>query len=302
MKLARELCGTSGDRFALGAIDWAAFPDSFPNLFLTDAAQLKKYRRVVFLASFHEPAVIFAQLSVIYSLPLYLAHSLSIVMPYFPTGTMERIDREGQIATAMTLARCLSATPLSRSGPAHLLMYDLHALQERFYFHDTVIPLCDTATPLFRACVATLGDNVSIAFPDEGAWKRFGSQWHPYPVIICSKVRAGDFRVVTVLEGDCNGRHVVIVDDLVQTGGTLLECAKVMAAQGAAAISACCTHAVFPRRSWVKFVDTHFSNFWVTNSIPTTTDQLEGQKPFHVLSLAGSIATMIGDGSPKPRL
>jgi ribose-phosphate pyrophosphokinase len=301
--LAQEVCFTNPDRFVRGSIDWSSFPDTFPNLFLSDAAELKKHQGVVFLASFHEPKVIFAQLSVIYSLPLYLARSLTVVLPYFPTGTMERIDREGQVATAMTLARCLSATPLSRAGPTHLLIYDLHALQERFYFHDSVIPLCDTATPLFRRCVAQLGNNVTIAFPDEGAWKRFGSMWQPYPVVICSKVRAGDSRVITILEGECKGRHVVIVDDLVQTGGTLLECSKVLLKCGALQVSACCTHAVFPRRSWLKFVGSDFCHFWVTNSVPTTADQLVGQHPFEVISLAGSISGMVLDGrAPAARL
>jgi phosphoribosylpyrophosphate synthetase len=90
-----------------GKVNWKTFPDGFPNLFITDAHQLKNYNAVVFLASFHEPEVIFGQLSLLYSLPLYLARSVYLVLPYFPTGTMERVDEEGQIATAMTLARCL---------------------------------------------------------------------------------------------------------------------------------------------------------------------------------------------------
>jgi len=50
-------------------------------------------------------------------------------MPYFPTGTMERIEQEGQIATAVTLATILSAIPLCSAGPTRIVIYDIHALQ-----------------------------------------------------------------------------------------------------------------------------------------------------------------------------
>jgi phosphoribosylpyrophosphate synthetase len=190
---------------------------------------------------------------------------------------------------------CFSAIPLSRAGPSKLLVYDLHALQERFYFGDNVIPICDTATQLFRSRVSLMIDhgNVVIAFPDEGAWKRFGNLWRPYEFIICSKTRDGDKRLVSIQEGNCKGRHVVIVDDLVQTGGTLLECALVMTKQGAVKVSACCTHAVFPNNAWKRFVGSLFSFFWVTNSIPTTTNILQGHSPFEVLSLAPLISSML---------
>jgi len=55
---------------------------------------------VILLASFHSPAVIFEQLSLIYSLPRYLVRSFRLILPIFPTATMERVDKEGQVVTA----------------------------------------------------------------------------------------------------------------------------------------------------------------------------------------------------------
>ncbi len=55
------------------------------------------YFAVIFMASFHDPSVVFEQLSFIYSLPRYLIRSFRVVLPFFPTGTMERIDTEGQV-------------------------------------------------------------------------------------------------------------------------------------------------------------------------------------------------------------
>lgn len=87
----------------------------------------------------------------------------------------------------------------------------------------------ETAVPLLLQRLVRLEDHasVSIAFPDEGAYKRFHSLFSGYELITCIKVREGNKRVVTVKDGIPAGRHVVIVDDLVQSGGTLQECAKV---------------------------------------------------------------------------
>ena len=63
------------------------------------------------------------------SLFILFVRSLTFVLPYFPTGTMEREDEEGQVATAMTMARMLSAIPLSAMGPSKIMIFDIHSLQ-----------------------------------------------------------------------------------------------------------------------------------------------------------------------------
>ena len=231
------------------------FNDGFPNLFVRDATRIRN-RHVAFLASFQSPASIFEQLSIIYQLPRMFVGSFTLVLPYFPTGTAERVEAEGDVATAVTLARILSNIPLSRGGPTSVVIVDFHALQERFYFGDTVLPLFESGIPLLRARLAALPDRdqVTIAYPDEGAWKRFHYQFGDYPEIICTKVRDGAKRIVRLKEGAPRGRHVVIVDDLVQSGGTLLECGKLLALTGASAVSAYATHGVFPLRSYEKFM------------------------------------------------
>lgn len=195
------------------------FKDGFPNLFVRDAIRVRN-RHVAFLASFHDPSVIFEQISIIYSLPRLFVGSFTLVLPYFPTGTAERVEAEGDVATAFTLARIISNTPLARGGPASVVIFDIHALQERFYFGDHVLPLFESGIPLLRDRLQTLGDSdaVTIAYPDEGAWKRFHYQFGDYPEVICTKVRNGDQRIVQLKEGEPQGRHVVIVDDLVQSG------------------------------------------------------------------------------------
>lgn len=239
---------------------------------------------------------------VLYALPRYAIRSMILVLSYFPTGTMERIDIPGQIATAKTLSRMLSATPPTARGPPQVLIYDIHALQERFYFADSIIPQLETAVPLLVNKLETelANDPITIAFPDEGAFKRFSSLLpDKYPVIICMKVRDGDSRKVTIMEGEAKNRHVLIIDDLVQSGGTLMNCKKLLQELGALKVSCFVTHAIFPNNSWMKFSQepesTRFAKFYVTNSCPEITNSLCNSSPFEVLSLGPSIAEFIDE-------
>lgn len=104
------------------------FEDGFPNLFISNAHGIRG-QHVAFLASFSSPGVIFEQLSVIYALPKLFVSSFTLVLPFFPTGTSERMEDEGDVATAFTLARILSNTPVPRGGPTSLVIFDIHALQ-----------------------------------------------------------------------------------------------------------------------------------------------------------------------------
>jgi len=286
----------------MGNIMWKTFEDGFPNIMISDVQSIRS-RHCIILLDFLNLEKIFAQLSVLYAIPRYYIRSLTVVLPYFPTGTMERIDEEGQIATAMTLARLFSCIPLSTFGPARIVIYDIHALQERFYFGDSVVPILSSAIPIFVGQLkkAHEKENIAIVFPDEGAWKRFYKQFIGYKLIICTKIRDGDKRIVSVGEGveHCKDSHVFIVDDLVKTGGTLLECKKALRKFGAKYVSAFVTHAVFPRASWKRFTsepeDIRFKHFYITNSCPTTVQEIQNSPPFELLDLAPSLLSLVAD-------
>jgi len=301
--LAKKVAAHAGGNIKLGKVRWKKFADGFPDLFVEDALDIRN-RHVAFLGSFHNPAVIFEQISIIYALPRLFVGSFTLVLPFFPTGTLERVETEGDVATAFTLARILSNVPPSRGGPTSLVIFDIHALQERFYFGDAVLPLFESGVPLLLERLAQLPDrdNITIAYPDEGAWKRFHYQFKQegYPEVICTKVRDGAKRIVQIKEGEPRGRHVVIVDDLVQSGGTLIECHNVLAKMGAKHVSAFVTHGVFPNFSWMKFkpdagagAASGFRYFWMSDSCPQTVRDITGKAPFEVLSLAAPIAAAL---------
>jgi hypothetical protein len=75
------------------------------------------------------------------------------------------VETEGDVATAFTLARIMSNIPQSRGGPTSLVIFDIHALQERFYFGDAVLPLFESGLPLLLERLKSLpdADNVGVA-------------------------------------------------------------------------------------------------------------------------------------------
>jgi phosphoribosylpyrophosphate synthetase len=157
---------------------------------------------------------------------------------------------------------------------------DLHTLQNRFYLSGNAVASLHTAIPLLKRRLRD-SDVDCVAFPDDGAAKRFGTFFEEMDleVIVCGKTRGeGDVRTVVIQDGNAKDRHIVIVDDLVQTGGTLYETGKVLKEAGAASVNAFVSHAVFPKESWKLFNKggdrACFDKFWVTNSIPTVTDKL----------------------------
>ena len=279
------------DQIEMANIRWDNFADGFPNV-LVENIEVIRNHHLAFLAAFDTPADIFTQLSAIYEIPRYAVRSFKVVLPYYPTGTMERVDRDGQIATAATLAKMISGVPMTLSGPTQVIIFDIHALQERFYFSDRVIPRLESGVPLLRDRLAA-HDNLAIAFPDEGAWKRFGRWFAEYPLIVCHKVREGGRRRISIREGDPAGRHVVIVDDLAMSGGTLLECRRALTAGQAAAVSAYVTHGVFPNAAWQPFLTAGFEHFWMTDSVPRTAAELQSRPPFEILSLGDTIARLL---------
>lgn len=286
----------------LGKIEWQQFSDGFPNLRILNAAQLADID-VIFLADFNNATEIFRQLAVIYALPAQGINSLKVFLPFFSTGTMDRIMTDGQIVTAKTLARMLSVIPMA-ACPAQIIIFDIHALQEQFYFSDQVRVRCVTGINLFLEQLqreAKDPTNCAIAFPDEGAYKRYGRYFDGYDCIVCEKRRqADDTRFITIKEGDPQNKEVIMVDDLILSGQTLLECAAVLTKAGAIKVSAYATHGVFPNESWKKFFAAGVG-LYLTNSCPKTVGQIINNYPqtndLKVISLAPAIIKEITSNS-----
>uniref|UniRef100_A0A7S2I9D5 Phosphoribosyltransferase domain-containing protein n=1 Tax=Helicotheca tamesis TaxID=374047 RepID=A0A7S2I9D5_9STRA len=280
------------DRFTFHPTKWGKFPDGTDNIeiggFLPH--NLLSGEHVLFLASFHNNEVSLSQFQVMICLLQSFIESLTVVLPYYPVGTMDRVTKEGQVATAATYAHMFSSLP-NCGRPTRLMVYDLHTLQNRFYLHGNAVASLQTAIPLLKERMRT-SEIDCVAFPDDGAAKRFAALFTDMDleIIVCGKTRGeGDSRNVQITDGNAEGKRIVIVDDLVQTGGTLYECGKALKEAGAHSANAFVTHAVFPKESWRRFAAggdrACFDRFWVTNSIPNVTDNLPDDDIFEVLDL-----------------
>ena len=304
--MARAIVGSAaipGVSFSFHDVEYGRFPDGSPNILIHDVDDIAN-RDVVFVASFTSAEEIYHQFDVLFVLSESFVRSLTIVLPFYPTATMERVTEEGRIATANTLAWRFNSLP-SVGRPAALVLYDLHTLQNRFYLKGQCLPRMVSAIPPLKKRLglvdgADLPQDLAIAFPDDGAQKRFGGMFPGLPHVVMAKVRGdGDVRRVTIKDGSVKGRHVIIIDDLVQSGGTLVEAAKVASAGGAISMSCFVTHAVFPDEGWRKFLTNGggaaagvFDKFYITNSIPiaaTAIAELDDPSPFEVLDLTEDI-------------
>ncbi|MEI6511263.1 MAG: phosphoribosyltransferase family protein [Candidatus Uhrbacteria bacterium] len=270
------------------------FPDGFPDQRIQTAL---RGRDVCFLASFHSPDAIERQTGIIWAIPRFGARTLRVVAPFFP-GTMERVRRPGEIATAKTYARQLSATPACRiGGMAEFVFYDIHQTGIQFYFDDTVLVRLETAIPLLKNRLRELGfdrDETVVLFTDDGGQKRFGDDFPEFEKAFCAKVRGtGDERIVKLVSGELRGRKVVVVDDLIERGGTLIGAGRVAREEGARDVIGFATHFVGPGESETLFIpDFPFSRVIVTDSHPSAT-RLVDRAPFEILSLRSAIAAII---------
>jgi len=194
---------------------------------------------------------------------------LEIVVPFFPTATMEREMHEGSIVTACTDSFLLST--INPRCPMRIITLDLHTLAQQFYFPGGVCATLWSCMPYVAEKVCRPDD--VIVFPDEGAWKRFKSQFPHHETVRCAKVRSvtdADGRSIELYADGAEklrGRRVLIVDDLVRSGNTILECAKAAQAAGATSVNAFVSHAVFPRQEYENFLHSALiDNFWITDS------------------------------------
>lgn len=268
-------------------ISWDLFPDGTPNTTIKNPQEIKG-SDVYFLADFNKPEEIFRQLSVIYALPHYGAKSLTIFLPYFPTASMERVDSPGRIATAKTLMRMLDAVPACHGGgPARLITYDIHSLAVQHFHGDGIIVELQSAVSLLQKKLRDISiGRILFAFPDEGAQKRFHTFFPDS--IVCTKNKDRTVKIIDESSFRIQGAHVIVIDDMVRNGDTILNCQKALMERGAAFVSVYVTHGVFPQETWKKFKKENFRHFWVTDSC-LAGRALSGVGPFEVLSLTDII-------------
>ena len=214
------------------------------------------------------------------------ARHITAVMPYFGWARQDRKDKP-----RVPIAAKLVAKMLEVAGATRIITMDLHADQIQGFFEKPVDHLF--ASTIFLPYLKSLNlDNLTIASPDMGGSKRAYaySKALKSDVVICYKQRA-KANVISHMEliGDVTGKNVVLVDDMVDTAGTLTKAADLMMERGALSVRAICTHPILSGDAYKKLENSKLEELIVTDSIP-----LKGEsKKLRVLSCANLFAEVM---------
>ena len=218
------------------------------------------------------------------------AHTVIAVMPYFGWARQDRKDKPRVSIGAKLVANILHA-----AGCDRVMTCDLHADQIQGFFDFPVDHLY--ASTIFLPYLRDLNiENLAIAAPDMGGAKRANAyaRYLQCPVIIChkSRERANVVGSITAI-GDVAGKNVVIVDDMIDTAGTLTKAANVLKEMGAKSVRACATHAVFSGSAYERIAESALEEVIVSDTIPLSSDPEKDKKKITVLSVAETFANTI---------
>ena len=225
------------------------------------------------------------------------AERITAVLPYYGYARQDRKDRP-----RMPISARLVASLIERAGADRVLALDLHAAQIQGFFDVPVDHLF--AAPVMVEYFSELGgEGLTVVSPDAGGVERaraFAKRMDS-PLAIIDKRRT-DVNVAEVMHiiGDVSGQHCLIVDDLIDTAGTLVKATEALLEQGARSVRACATHAVLSGPAVDRIEASEITEVVVTNSIPLCgqADNCDRIKQLSVAPLlAKAIQSIHEDGS-----
>ena len=221
------------------------------------------------------------------------ANKVIAVMPYFGWARQDRKDKP-----RVSIGAKLVANMLKTAGTDAVMTCDLHADQIQGFFDLPVNHLyasydfLDILKKLQRANK----DTFTIAAPDMGGAKRanaYAKNLH-CPVVICHKTRARANVIERIQPiGDVEGRDIVIIDDIIDTAGTLTEAANELIKRGANSVRAFATHPVLSGPAYERIDASALTEVYVTDTIPLDPSKEHLQGKIRVVSLADTFARMI---------
>jgi len=217
------------------------------------------------------------------------AANIIAVLPYYGYARQDRKDRPRVSIGAKLVANLLSA-----AGVTRVITMDLHADQIQGFFEVPVDHLY--ASSIFLPYIKSLKEQESLdivmAAPDTGGTKRANAyaKYLDVDLAICYKQRerANEVSAMTVI-GNVKGKDVVIIDDMIDTAGTLTKAAAMMMEHGAKSVRACCTHPVLSGPAHDRIENSVLTELVVTDTIPLAKEN----KKIKVLTVSDLFGTVI---------
>lgn len=193
------------------------------------------------------------------------ASSVNVVIPYFGYARQDRKDKPRVAIAAKLIANLISA-----AGADRIMTCDLHADQIQGFFDIPVDHL--DGSYIFVPYLKSLGlPNLMFATPDVGGIKRARSfaKFFDADLAVCDKYRKEANKISSMrLIGEVEGKDVVLVDDLVDTAGTICKAAMLMKEKGANSVRAVCTHPVLSDQAYEKVEGSALEELVVADTIP----------------------------------
>ena len=217
------------------------------------------------------------------------AKRITAVCPFYGYARQDRKAEGREPITARLVADMFKA-----AGAKRMISIDLHSGQIQGFFDGPVDHL--TAMPVLVDYMAGLGEDLVVVSPDAGRVKvaeRYANQLHADLAIVHKRRVKGMKNTVEARDvvGEVDGRVCVLIDDMIDTGGTIVAAAEQLKARGASEIYAACTHGVFSGPAIDRLKNSVISKVVTTNTLPLPSEkQLD---KIEVLSVAGIIADAI---------
>jgi ribose-phosphate pyrophosphokinase len=217
------------------------------------------------------------------------ARRITPVIPYYGYARQDRKDKP-----RVAISAKLVADLLTTAGAHRALVVDLHAPQIQGYFNIPVDHLF--ASPVLVGYVRKMNlPELTVVSPDAGGVERarFFAKKLDAALAIVDKRRT-DMNVTEVMHviGDVKGRTALILDDIIDTAGTLVKTAEALLEAGASKVYACASHPVLSGQALERLIKSHIEQVIVTNTIPLT-EAAKNEPKIKVLSIAGLLATAI---------
>jgi ribose-phosphate pyrophosphokinase len=215
------------------------------------------------------------------------ARKIIAVIPYFGMARQDRKDKP-----RVAIGSKLVANMLMAAGVTRVITMDLHADQIQGFFEVPVDHLY--ASTIFLPYIKENFDleNLIIAAPDTGGTKRANaySKYLGLEMAVCYKQRKAANQIENMMViGDVRDKDVLIVDDIIDTAGTLTKAADLMQHEGARSVSAMCTHAVLSGPAYERLENSEIDKLIVTDTIPLQ----KNSDKIHIISVASLFADVI---------
>ncbi|MCB0700664.1 MAG: ribose-phosphate pyrophosphokinase [Chitinophagales bacterium] len=190
---------------------------------------------------------------------------ITAVIPYYGYARQDRKDKP-----RVSIASKLVANLLAKSGANRIITMDLHAPQIQGFF-DIPVDHMDSSA-IFIPYIENLNmENLIFAAPDVGSTNRVRevAKYFEVDMVICDKQRkrANEVAAMTVI-GDVTGKHVVLIDDICDTAGTLSKAATILKEKGALSVRAFCTHPVLSGKAYENIANSELEELVVCDTIP----------------------------------